>query len=202
MSINLILSLRDITLLKLQEGDEDEIYVIGGVKITRDGNPVVAKSKYFASSNVMTFTQSDKGQPRRLNPQGDVYDEVLEDDEVAYTRIYVVEHDAASTVQDITGKLREFLENTDLSELLENTPLEQGADLAKILLEFIDTLGNIFDEDDIIGEWQKTYRMKSIKREMSARNARVLSDKISFAANMDDALYEPVTAEAFFISQK
>ena len=200
MSVNMILNLRDITLRDLQEDDQDEIYVIGGVKVSRSGSPVPAKSKYFASSSVTTFTDADKGRARKLNPQGQVYNQVLEDDEIAHVRIYVVEHDAASTVKDVTGKLREFLDDINLSALLENTPLESGADLAKILLEFIDTLGNILDDDDVIGEWRKTYRMKSIlNRRMKPRDVKVWSDDISFTANMDDALYDPVTARAYFI---
>lgn len=195
------LQLGDITLKELQEDDEDEIYIVGGVRVYKsDGTAVAQKSKFFTSSNITVFKPAHVGVVRPLNPQGEVYNMQLEDDEIAVCKIFVVEHDAASTVKNVTEKLRAFLDDANLSSL-ENVPmLEAGAKLAEILLDFVNTLSNIFDGDDIIGEWQKTYRMKSIwDRKLKPRNRTIWHHPISFSANMDDALYDPVTADAYFI---
>jgi hypothetical protein len=200
MSVQMILNLHDITLRKLQESTQDEIYVIGGVKVSRAGSPVPAKSKSFYSRNITTFTNADKGIERTLNPQGEAYNEILEDDEIALVNIWVIEHDAASTVQDITGELRDFLDEVDMSDILEHTPLASGGDLAKILMGFIDTLSNIFDKDDILAQWSTKYRMDSIiNRIMIPKKISIWHHDISFVADMDSALYEPVTATAHFI---
>ena len=200
MAMRFIVSLGKITLQKLQEDPEDEIYVLGGVRVFKaDRTPVAAKSLNFASSNVMIFKESHIGTIRDLNPGGDVYDDILEDDEYAKLQIFVVEHDAASTVQDITGKLRDFINGINVPALVDKGTVEMATELARLLLDFINTMGNIFDEDDIIGEYKKTYRMTGVRTLMTAANMVAWHNPFEIPTDMDNALYKPVTGVATFL---
>jgi hypothetical protein len=192
MAMRFAVSLGQITLQKLQEDPEDEVYVLGGVRVFKsDRTPVPAKS-----SNVMIFKKSDVGVARQLNPGGDVYDDILEDDEYAKVQIFVVEHDAASTVQDITGKLRDFINGINVPALVDKGTVEMATELATLLLGFIDTMGNIFDDDDIIGEYKKIYRMAGWRTILTAANMVLLQVPFEIPTDMDNALYKPVTGFA------
>jgi hypothetical protein len=194
MAMRLVVSLGQITLQKLQEDPEDEVYVLGGVRVFKpDRTPVPAKSAVFASSNVMIFKKTDVGITRQLNPGGDVYDDILDDDEYAKLHIFVVEHDAASTVQDITGELRNFINGINVPALVDKGTVEMATELAQLLLDFINTMGNIFDDDDIIGEFRKTYRMNGLRAVMTAANMVFMSEPFAIPTVMDNALYKPVT---------
>jgi hypothetical protein len=184
MAKRMLVQLGDITLVKLNESDQDEIYVVGGVEVrNRNGEVRRGLTKYFSSANTMLFKQGDVGVARALGNQGDAYDEILDDDDVAMLVLLVIEHDAASTGRDINAELLSFIR--ELGQEVEAIPgtgeFTRYIPVIELVMKFMNMVSNILDEDDLLLKFQRKYR----------RSPSV--DLISMATNMDEGLYDPVT---------
>lgn len=177
--------LGEITLVELNEpGEEDEIYILGAVEVrNRNGEVRKGLTKYFVSPNCMIFTDAHKGMARALAPQGQVYNEVLDDDDVAALVLMVVEHDAASTIRDINRELLAFIR--ELGSEVEGVPgaaeLTQFIPVAELVARFMNMISNIFDKDDLLLQFMMKYPQKAVV------------DKRSIPTTMDEGLYNPVT---------
>jgi hypothetical protein len=184
MAKRMLIQLGNITLVKLNEADQDEIYVVGGVEVrNRNGEVRRGLTKYFGSANTMLFKDADVGVARALGNQGDAYDEILDDDDVAFLVLLVIEHDAASTVKDINGELLGFIRELgqDVEAMPGSGEFTRYIPVVELVMKFMNMVSNILDDDDLLLKFERKYR----------RSPSV--DSISIATNMDEGLYDPVT---------
>jgi hypothetical protein len=182
-----IIELGTLTSVKTDES-QDEFYVLGAVKAVNQSGLVEDKcTGTFASQALTSFIDTKVPETKQLDPAGEAFHGFLRQPSDYWTvsvLLMLVEQDTATTIKDVNSELIKFLaENQEtISAASAATGFGAMAPFAKLLLNFIQTISNIFDKDDIFRTYNATYRIYP---------NTVFKEAQALEATHDDSLYRP-----------